>query len=104
MRRIVQATDTKDMQYSGRDAEIAKLERQIMESDHRAKAAMTSKRDTPIGELHKAELAKLRRKVAELEKQLLPGQIAVYKAAMRWDEAWRAGSIMQFAEDSLMRH
>ena len=46
-----------------------------------------NKRDTPIGELHKAEIAKLRRKVSELEKQLLPRQIAVYKAAMRHCES-----------------
>ena len=43
---------------------------------------MTSKRDTPIGDIHKAEIAKLRRKVSELEKMLLPNQADVYKAAM----------------------
>jgi hypothetical protein len=46
-----------------------------------------SKRDIPIGDLHKAEIAKLKRKVAELEKMLMPGQVSVYKAAMRWDKA-----------------
>ena len=49
---------------------------------------MTSKRDTPIGDLHKAEITKLKRKVAELEKMLLPNQIRVYKAAMLFADAW----------------
>ena len=45
-----------------------------------------NKRDTPIGDLHKAELAKLRRKVAELEKMMLPNQTGVYLKALRWED------------------
>jgi len=35
-----------------------------------------------------AEIAKLRRKIAALEKMLLPNQVGVYRAAMRWYAVW----------------
>ena len=60
---------------------------------------MTSKRDTPIGELHKAEIAKLQRDIKQLEQEIefcremvSPNGAAVFLAAMNWYKVWSGDS------------
>lgn len=95
-----------------KDAEIAKLQRKVDESEQREKVAIASwNEERQRAEREGQRVVKLQRRIKRLEQEIecakamiLPEQISLYKAAMKWHKSWEAQDYTIFtADDKLAR-